>query len=549
MANIISVSIEHTATVDKLNAVTLNGTLYTPTTPFTLSVSTRQAIEDWLNSLGFGEIFSCIYSTDANKVSTLYVLTDCTNELDEGLDNIFYAKIAGVTTAFPLNFTTCTSTECDVNVCRYDMNVAVCDYSLWVQFTQDQIDDMNSGSATIDEFNYIDKDGNVVNILIAPIQIDGGVIGVYFDLLVMLVTALEQNGWTVGEVDSGGYFATYANSYTTWGTNIGIPTQAVFKVTIHGAGPDEVVRLWSGETNCEEINLPALTKIFPIADASWLVNGSSHAYTELASLSDMITQFGTVSFAHWQNSGGDFFVEQSPYTHGNLASTSHYFIEQAGYRDDLFDFQPEVDFIVDESGCESLEMVNVRGAVTPDCQQPDCITFVDTTDAYSPSTNDNGYGLPNYPDYGNIVSTEFELQDADGVIIGVAHDFGYIPDADETPVCLNLDSFESGLRLTAGVQYTLVYRLTLDNGDELDCAEIPFVYPDCGADILECLITRGKAALNDCPDCDLDKELTKIAMMWMELDLIQITLQTNPDCTTGDFDALLKKCLKDCNGC
>lgn len=132
--------------------------------------------------------------------------------------------------------------------------------------------------------------------------------------------------------------------------------------------------------------------------------------------------------------------------------------------------------------------LEITGTLTIDCNDISCLTFVDTTGAYSLS-NLTGYGSPN-PEIAQIVSVDFVITDADATNWTYSA-ADYSPNtAGDSEICLEASNFVNGsdtLTLVPGATYTLTYTVHFSGSDyEL---EEEFVFPCCGNPISSNLAT------------------------------------------------------------
>lgn len=133
--------------------------------------------------------------------------------------------------------------------------------------------------------------------------------------------------------------------------------------------------------------------------------------------------------------------------------------------------------------------LTLTGTLVIDCNDLSCLTFTDTTGAYSPS-NTGGYGAPN-PTIPDIVSVDFVITDSN------ATDWSYLS-ASYTPsangdrhICLTEGDFVNGmdtLDLVAGQSYTLTYTVNY-SGDSFSIQK-DFTFPCCGNAITSNLATN-----------------------------------------------------------
>lgn len=106
----------------------------------------------------------------------------------------------------------------------------------------------------------------------------------------------------------------------------------------------------------------------------------------------------------------------------------------------------------------------LTGSLVIDCNNLSCLTFTDTTGAYSVS-NTGGYGSPN-PAISDIVKINFTVTDGDANAY-LYEDVPYTPNAAGTQsICLEAANFLDGstpLELTAGASYTLTYSVEFNS--------------------------------------------------------------------------------------
>lgn len=475
MASVISLVIPHIAGQSQINAVVLNGTTYPAPSPFIFEEANAPAIESWLNGLGLGT-FGVTYQT-IGTISYLEIRGECDTIFDNALQNYISGQ-GDIAFTIPFSFEPCTDSSCLVENCIYTAKIPVCDYAIDFSGLESYTTEINTYGATISVIEVLDINGDPINIL-------SGYPAVYAGNYALLEMAIVFQLLAYGFGPTNG-FPNYSvtNSFYRWNR---------IRITIPIPLPNPSITLTFDfvQSNCHNEDVGNVTGLLGPGNLNyhtitldpWEVNGNPVNFppVNINTVAQLISEIGDASYNPWTYAAPVLSVS-SPYSHREINSISTYNTNN----DNLSRYVVYLYLI--KGACESTEQVNIRGALTIDCAQKNCLLFRDATGAYNELTNPKGYGSPNFPSFTTVSNTVFEIKDSGGTLL-YTNDYGYMPSADETEMCLDISTYN----LLHGTAYILAYTVYADNGAKLECLEIPFTLPCCGAQLPTDLVVKAMA--------------------------------------------------------
>lgn len=463
MANYISISVTLVPSQDSFVGINIGGTTY-PTNILATSPTFEADVLAFLNGIGLGNNWTVVYDSESGLLT---ITSACLNDAF-GPTPVPYIilddRIVGERT-FEFDIVECQNTDCVVELCNYEVEVFHCDYVIDYSPLTEQSELIDELGANISQIRI--EDGGPVNILPSPINCTN-----YTDLITELNVLLQNFLFTTFPTG-----AAVTNSFIEF-------SSIQVSIITPGPDPDVTITLTFEKTGCGW-SQPGLVfgsntaTLFPANISMDIDPVTAYIGNNITSFPDLISSLGNESFGPWQYDG-EFYTEGSPYNHTNLVWSTDYFYNETNW--------PALEaFIIPtrivKYDCANSESLDIKGALTINCEDTSCIIFKDTTGLYDAENNPSGYGYPNYPGYSNISSTQFTLvNNTTSTTIGT-YDFNYIPTAAGLEICLTIDDFATGYTLVPGNSYTIQYTVKGDNEDELKCLNIPFVMSYCGATI------------------------------------------------------------------